>query len=93
MSFTTFINQIGETMKRLLALSVFLVGFLMFTVSTDANVNNEISVSLGTECTSAGSCHDDGGCDAIGCHDTNTEPCSYMDCGSGTELCMRGEGD
>jgi len=39
----------------------------------------------------AGSCHTNGGCLLAGCPDTGTEACTYMDCGSGTELCMKGD--
>ena len=31
-------------------------------------------------------CHD-GECQLAGCGDTGTDPCTYMDCGNGTEMC------
>ncbi|ACY48449.1 hypothetical protein Rmar_1562 [Rhodothermus marinus DSM 4252] len=37
----------------------------------------------------AQSCHEDGYCQDAGCGDNSTEPCTYMDCGNGTELCMK----
>lgn len=33
-------------------------------------------------------CHD-GDCQLAGCGDTTATPCTYMDCGGGTELCMK----
>jgi len=33
-------------------------------------------------------CHD-GECQLAGCEDTSSTPCTNMDCGNGTEICMK----
>lgn len=64
-------------MKRL-ALIMLLLGALLAGVS----LRGDNPLYAGD------SCHENGYCQDAGCDDRGKWPCTYMDCGNGTELCL-----
>ena len=64
-------------MKTIISIITTLIFIIAFTLSTSVN-----SVTANTNC------HENGDCESI-CGEEDTVVCTGMDCGSGTQICMK----
>lgn len=82
--------------KSLLKIITIFTMLFVFTLSTGINSNQGINLQLDTPCVYAtGDCHTDTdpntgetSCESANCPGGST-PCTMMDCGSGTQICMQ----